>query len=210
MTSVGDWQRTYTNTKKLFLFQTFERKETYPLSISMAEKFLFSQRKGRENFHPTIHGEKNQPKKINCEILKSTFPKANSWKSERVEEWFFTRISSEMQLKWGSLTGLWFLVISLLLIFESLAEKTSPVNQPQSSSKNDGVFTSSFLIRFRRSVDNDEAHEIAGKHGFESLGPVSTNLLTWKPNKTTDNQQENSFIGFREKSIFLLRFLYVS
>lgn len=35
------------------------------------------------------------------------------------------------------------------------------------------VFTSSFLVRFRRSVDNDVAHSVANKYGFDNLGPVS-------------------------------------
>lgn len=79
-----------------------------------------------------------------------------------------------MQLKWGSLSGLWFMIATSLLITELLAEKTSPVNQSQRSGRHDGVFTSSFLVRFRRSFGNDEAHKIAGEHGFENLGPVST------------------------------------
>lgn len=95
-------------------------------------------------------------------------------------------IFSEMQLKWGSLTGMWLLVISLLLINQSLAEKASSVNQPQRCGKCDGVFTNSFLVRFRRNVDNDEAHQIAAKHGFINIGPVSTQFQF---HKTTDNQQ---------------------
>jgi len=35
------------------------------------------------------------------------------------------------------------------------------------------VFTSSFLVRFRRGVDNGFAHEVADKYGFDNLGPVS-------------------------------------
>lgn len=41
-----------------------------------------------------------------------------------------------------------------------------------SSTKND-VFTSSFLVRFRRNVDGELAHLIADRNGFENLGPVS-------------------------------------
>ena len=37
----------------------------------------------------------------------------------------------------------------------------------------DDVFTSSFLVRFRRSVDNDFAHQVAEKYGFDNIGPVS-------------------------------------
>lgn len=77
----------------------------------------------------------------------------------------------EMQEKWG----LWFLIAINLLISDVLAEKVSP----QRSSKHDGVFTSSFLVRFKRSVDNGEAHKIAGDHGFENLGPVSFRFSTF-------------------------------
>lgn len=41
------------------------------------------------------------------------------------------------------------------------------------------VFTSSFLVRFRRSVDNDYAHAVAQKYGFDNLGAVSMALLTF-------------------------------
>lgn len=35
------------------------------------------------------------------------------------------------------------------------------------------VFSNSFLVRFRRNVEQQEAHEIASMHGFVNLGPVS-------------------------------------
>lgn len=35
------------------------------------------------------------------------------------------------------------------------------------------VFTNTFLVRFKRSVQHDEAHQLALRHGFDSLGPVS-------------------------------------
>lgn len=38
------------------------------------------------------------------------------------------------------------------------------------------VFTNSFLVRFKRSVQHEEAHHVARAHGFESLGPVR---YTW-------------------------------
>ncbi|KAJ6638561.1 Neuroendocrine convertase 2, partial [Pseudolycoriella hygida] len=40
------------------------------------------------------------------------------------------------------------------------------------SSPRSGVFTSSFLVRFRRNVDNNEAHQLAQRNGFENLGPL--------------------------------------
>lgn len=36
-----------------------------------------------------------------------------------------------------------------------------------------GVYTSSFLVRFHRSVDRAEAERVAQRHGFESVGAVS-------------------------------------
>lgn len=44
-----------------------------------------------------------------------------------------------------------------------------------STPRND-VFTSSFLVRFHRSVDNLEAHSVATRNGFENLGAVSIYL----------------------------------
>lgn len=38
------------------------------------------------------------------------------------------------------------------------------------------VFSNSFLVRFRRNVEQHEAHKIADKHGFVNLGPVSSIL----------------------------------
>lgn len=38
---------------------------------------------------------------------------------------------------------------------------------------NQPMFTSSFLVRFRQGVDNEFAHEVAAKYGFDNLGPVS-------------------------------------
>lgn len=39
------------------------------------------------------------------------------------------------------------------------------------------IFSNSFLVRFRRNVERHEAHQIAHKHGFVSMGPVSWNFL---------------------------------
>lgn len=36
------------------------------------------------------------------------------------------------------------------------------------------VFTSSFLVKFKRNVDNQQAHEIAERNGFINLGAVSS------------------------------------
>lgn len=45
------------------------------------------------------------------------------------------------------------------------------------SSGSGNVFTSSFLVRFKKSVDNDLAHSIASRNGFENLGAVSYNKI---------------------------------
>lgn len=52
------------------------------------------------------------------------------------------------------------------LVIVSLAQVTS------STSPNE-VFTSSFLVRFKKSVDSNEAHEIAKRNSFVNLGAVS-------------------------------------
>ncbi|CAD0203780.1 unnamed protein product [Chrysodeixis includens] len=38
------------------------------------------------------------------------------------------------------------------------------------------VFTNTFLVRFKRSVQHDEAHQLALRHGFDSLGPLSLSV----------------------------------
>ena len=35
------------------------------------------------------------------------------------------------------------------------------------------LFTSSFLVKFKRSIDNQLAHDIANRNGFHNIGPVS-------------------------------------
>lgn len=34
------------------------------------------------------------------------------------------------------------------------------------------LFSNSFLVRFRRDVDAQEAHDVATRHGFVNMGPV--------------------------------------
>lgn len=63
-----------------------------------------------------------------------------------------------MPEKWCSLL--------LGLFVMSLASVTS------STSSNE-LFTSSFLVRFKRSVDNSVAHDIANRNSFHNIGPVS-------------------------------------
>lgn len=63
-----------------------------------------------------------------------------------------------MPEKWCSL------ILGLAVL--SLARETS-------STASNEVFTSSFLVHFKRSVDNNEAHEIAKRNSFYNIGPVS-------------------------------------
>lgn len=44
----------------------------------------------------------------------------------------------------------------------------------KSSSSPRELFTSSFLVRFKRSIDNPLAHEIAKRNGFHNIGEVMT------------------------------------
>lgn len=73
---------------------------------------------------------------------------------------------------WSWLLGAGFLALSLLL---QLAHVGAGAGGGGSGSGLSGpaVFTSSFLVRFRRGVDNGFAHEVADKYGFDNLGPVS-------------------------------------
>ncbi|VVC90989.1 unnamed protein product [Leptidea sinapis] len=41
------------------------------------------------------------------------------------------------------------------------------------------VFTNSFLVRFKRSLRHEEAHQIALGHGFDNLGPVLSSDTEW-------------------------------
>lgn len=42
------------------------------------------------------------------------------------------------------------------------------------------VFTNSFLVRFKKSLGHEEAHEVALRHGFENLGPVRGHVIIRK------------------------------
>lgn len=48
------------------------------------------------------------------------------------------------------------------------------------ASSTNSVFTNSFLVRFQRSIENDMAHEIAARNGFENVGEVRF-ILACKP-----------------------------
>lgn len=53
------------------------------------------------------------------------------------------------------------------------------LSQVTSSPSSGELFTSSFLVRFKRSVDNHQAHEIAKRNGFHNIGAVSSIFLTF-------------------------------
>lgn len=64
----------------------------------------------------------------------------------------------------------WFSLVRLLVLFccyVSFLHTTTSSN----------VFTSSFLVRFRRNVDNKIAHDIANRNGFVNIGEVSDNIF---------------------------------
>lgn len=70
-----------------------------------------------------------------------------------------------MQLTWLCLLG---------LVYCSEIVHSSKASTPfVSATQRNDVFTSSFLVRFHRSIDNDLAHEVAQRNGFENLGTVS-------------------------------------
>lgn len=58
---------------------------------------------------------------------------------------------------------------ALLLGLFALLLTNVTSSKPSSPSE---LFTSSFLVRFKRSVDNHVAHEIAQRHGFHNIGEV--------------------------------------
>lgn len=64
-----------------------------------------------------------------------------------------------MPEKWCSLLMAGFVVLSMACVTSSTASNE--------------VFTSSFLVRFKRSVDNSDAHDIAKRNSFHNIGPVS-------------------------------------
>lgn len=86
-----------------------------------------------------------------------------------------------MPFAWLSLLGLastvLLLVCTLIQPTESTGSATYEATGPATVRRND-VFTSSFLVRFHRSVDANEAHRVAIRNGFDSLGPVSICLLS--------------------------------
>lgn len=78
---------------------------------------------------------------------------------------------------WGNPSGLlMFLVCALVVVFvtnvPSAVATGGSVAPAAFNGKND-VFTSSFLVRFKRSVDNDLAGDVAARYGFDNIGPVS-------------------------------------
>lgn len=79
---------------------------------------------------------------------------------------------------WGISSGLlMFLVCALVVVFVTnvpSAVATGGSVAPATLNGRNDVFTSSFLVRFRRSVDNELASAVATRYGFDNIGPVST------------------------------------
>lgn len=93
--------------------------------------------------------------------------KQNRWRgTEEIEAQFsavdFSVIecprNCAMLVRWLSLAG---------LIILSVANAGTAAGQSSGD-----VFTSSFLVRFKRNVDTEYAHEIANKYGYDNLGTV--------------------------------------
>ncbi|XP_036325405.1 neuroendocrine convertase 2-like [Rhagoletis pomonella] len=77
---------------------------------------------------------------------------------------------------WCNPSGLqMFLICSLILVFAinlpTIAATSGNSAHATLNGRND-VFTSSFLVRFRRSVDNGFAGEVAARYGFDNIGPL--------------------------------------
>lgn len=86
-----------------------------------------------------------------------------------------------MQFAWLSTFGLATTTLFLVGILVqpaaiSAGSSAFTVTGPAAVRRND-VFTNSYLVRFHRSVDTDEAHRIAIRNGFDNLGPVSVDIL---------------------------------
>jgi hypothetical protein len=43
------------------------------------------------------------------------------------------------------------------------------------------LFSNSFLVKFRRDVNQEEAHEVASRHGFVNMGQVSAVRTAVRP-----------------------------
>ncbi|XP_037896470.1 neuroendocrine convertase 2 [Glossina fuscipes] len=75
------------------------------------------------------------------------------------------------------ITGLLILcTLSFMVALADVKVAAQPVHREGNNVKvisgGNDVFTSSFLVRFRRKVDNDFAHKVASKYGFDNIGPL--------------------------------------
>lgn len=77
----------------------------------------------------------------------------------------------EIQLYWNMPKQWCALLLGLFALL------LTNVNSFKSSSSPRELFTSSFLVRFKRSVDNPLAHEIAKRNGFHNIGEVMTIVI---------------------------------
>lgn len=65
---------------------------------------------------------------------------------------------------WRIALGLWLVCVSPSVTF--------------ANARGD-LFTNSFLVKFRREVDNQVAHSVADRNGFVNLGPVSNFFFSY-------------------------------
>ncbi|CAD6994915.1 unnamed protein product [Ceratitis capitata] len=93
---------------------------------------------------------------------------------------------------WSNPSGLLMLLaFTLALLFvinvPSISANSGRVAPATLNGRND-VFTSSFLVRFKRSVDNDFAKEVATRYGFDNIGPVTSYLTPKMPDFGTTSK----------------------
>lgn len=69
------------------------------------------------------------------------------------------------------------LLLAMCTVADRVAAASGEVHQPEvaqrTATRRGDVFTSSYLVRFHRSVDGQEAQHVAIRNGFENVGAVS-------------------------------------
>ena len=96
-------------------------------------------------------------------IEKHTKKKLSRNSDEKKELKFLIKIllNWNMPKQWCALLlGLFALLLTNVTSFKSSSPRE--------------LFTSSFLVRFKRSIDNPLAHDIAKRNGFHNIGEVMT------------------------------------
>lgn len=118
--------------------------------------FLGKSKKKKKIFFLVVLNSLKPP----CWIVHSVLLSIKYWKfilNHKIKWFLINNIKCEflfaMQITWFCLLGLIYCAGSV--------------------SSSGEVFTSSFLVRFKRNVNSEMAHQIASKYGFENIGTVS-------------------------------------